>query len=74
MTHATRSALTLLNHRTTQGFYTAILGACLFFATMLLAPAHHTEPLLALSWLCMLLAVALLVGKLGLELALEARR
>jgi hypothetical protein len=72
MTHANRSVLALLNRRTTEGFYTAILLACLAFAGMLLVPGDHMEELLALAWLFMLSAIAFLVGKLGLELVLEA--
>lgn len=72
MTHARRSVLSLLNQRTTEGFYAAIALACLAFAGMLLAPGDHAEQLLALAWLFMLSAVAFLLGKLGLELALEA--
>lgn len=71
MTHAKRSVLALLNRRTTEGFYAAILLACLAFAGMLLAPGDHMERLLALAWLFMLSAIAFLVGKLGLELVLE---
>lgn len=73
MTHAKRSVLSLLNERTTQGFYAAIVLACLAFVAMLLAPGDHTEQLLALAWLFMLSAVAFLGGKLGLELALETQ-
>lgn len=72
MTHAKRSVLALLNQRTTQGFYAAIVLACLAFAGMLLAPGERTEQLLALAWLFMLSAIAFLVGKLGLELVLDA--
>jgi hypothetical protein len=71
MTHAQR-VLTLLNHCTTRGFYAAIVCACLAFAGMLLAPGDHAEQLLALAWLCMLSAITLLLGKLGLELVQDA--
>lgn len=70
MTHPKPSVLALLNQRTTQGFYAAIVCACLAFAGMLLAPGDHTEQMLALAWLFMLSAIALLIGKMGLELAL----
>lgn len=71
MTHAKRSVLSLLNQRTTQGFYAAIVFACLAFAGMLLAPGEHMEPLLGLAWLFMLTAVGFLAGKLGLEWVLD---
>lgn len=71
MTYAKRSLLATLNDRTTQGFYAAILLACLAFAGMLLAPGDHAEHMLLLAWLCMFTAIAFLIGKVGLELALE---
>lgn len=72
MTHARRNVLSLLNQRTTEGFYAAIVFACLAFAGMLLGPGDHMEQLLALAWMFMLSAIALLIGKVGLELVLEA--